>query len=126
MYVSHRAIKYYRAKGQYQYIGGSKFSNWGGVGMPDSSYTRNHFGPALPENYFLPSPFLHDEHRAQQTRERINLKIQGNRQSSHIYQKYLLKSWKKPSTARSQKGILDWNKNPWSYRKKYTVKIFTN
>ena len=77
MYVSHRAIKYYRAKGQYQYIGGSKFSNWGGVGMPDSSYTRNHFGPALPENYFLPSPFLHDEHRAQQTRERINLKNTG-------------------------------------------------
>ena len=49
---------YYRSKNQF--IGGSKFSNWGGVGTPDSTQPKVNFGPSLPDNYFLPSPFLHE------------------------------------------------------------------
>ena len=51
---------YYRSKNHNQFIGGSKFSNWGGVGTPDSTQTKVNFGPSLPDNYFLPSPFLHE------------------------------------------------------------------
>ena len=40
--------------------------------MPESSHFKDRFGPALPENYFLPSPFLLDKHKAKQTRERVN------------------------------------------------------
>ena len=43
--------------------------------MPESSHLKDRFGPALPENYFLPSPFLLDKHRAKQTRERVNQKL---------------------------------------------------
>ena len=62
-------LESYRLKGQYQYIGGSKFSNWGGVGILDSTSPKVNFGPTLPENYFLPSPFLQ---RKPQIREGFN------------------------------------------------------
>ena len=67
-----KIINSYRSNGHYQYIGGSKFSIWGGVGTPDTTKQKVNFGPSLPENYFLPSPFLHKEHRTQQTHEGIN------------------------------------------------------
>ena len=71
----------YRSNGLYQYIGGSKFSNWGGVGTPDSTKQKVNFGPSLPENYFLPSPFLHVSHRTQQTQEGIfNHQLDNNRE----------------------------------------------
>ena len=61
------SINYYRSKNHKQYIGGSKFSNWGGVGTSNSTQQKVNFGPSLPENYFLPSPFLHNENRTPKT-----------------------------------------------------------
>ena len=79
------SINYYRFKNHKQYIGGSKFSNWGGVGTPDSTQPKVTFGPSLPENYFLPSPFLHNENRTPKTQIIDNSGLTIKTQPSNIF-----------------------------------------